>query len=282
MAIHMRDYRVESIVEFGRGLDHITYKVNDELIVRFGTEVDVARLAAEVDREARLLTTVAEISPLPVPKPVFADAQQGCLAYFQVPGVPLLDVPERRRLTGGPVLAATLGDFLAALHTSPIDAMRAGVDADAVPLAQWRQEAAEFFVALAEHLPAVHQPSIEVFLSAAPPDDPHALVFSHNDLGIEHVLVDPIQWVVTGIIDWSDAAIVDPAYDFGLIHRDLGPTALDAALTHYRNRDLAALRERAVFYARCSVFEDLAYGLETGQRTYVDKSLGALTWLFPA
>jgi len=30
---------------------------------------------------------------------------------------------------------------------------------------------------------------------------------------------------VTGIIDWSDAAIVDPAHDFGLLHRDLGPAA---------------------------------------------------------
>jgi hypothetical protein len=42
-----------------------------------------------------------------------------------------------------------------------------------------------------------------------------------------------------------------------------------------------ALQERAHFYARCSVFEDLAYGLQTGRDTYVDKSLAALAWLFP-
>jgi aminoglycoside phosphotransferase (APT) family kinase protein len=89
---------------------------------------------------------------------------------------------------------------------------------------------------------------------------------------------------VTGIIDWSDAAIVDPAVDFGLLYRDLGPAAADAAMGSYRTGtdDLVTLAERAVFYARCRVFEDLAYGLETGRVAYVDKSLAAMAWLFPA
>jgi hypothetical protein len=46
--------------------------------------------------------------------------------------------------------------------------------------------------------------------------------------------------------------------------------------------DLVTLAERAVFHARCRVFEDLAYGLETGRGTYVDKSLAAMALLFPA
>lgn len=88
---------------------------------------------------------------------------------------------------------------------------------------------------------------------------------------------------MTGIIDWSDAAVVDPAHDFGLLLRDLGPAAVRAALSGCRTDTdgLAALSERAVFYARCSVFEDLAHGIETGQGKYVDKSLAALEWLFP-
>jgi hypothetical protein len=45
--------------------------------------------------------------------------------------------------------------------------------------------------------------------------------------------------------------------------------------------DLDTLAERAVFYARCSVFEDLAYGIRTGRDAYVDKSLAAMAWLFP-
>jgi hypothetical protein len=33
--------------------------------------------------------------------------------------------------------------------------------------------------------------------------------------GIEHVLVDQDTFAVTGVLDWTDAALVDPAYDFG-------------------------------------------------------------------
>jgi aminoglycoside phosphotransferase (APT) family kinase protein len=105
-------------------------------------------------------------------------------------------------------------------------------------------------------------------------------VFSHNDLGIEHVLVDPDTGAITGIIDRSDAAMVDPAYDVGLLYRDLGPVALDAILRSEPGAGDDGLRERAVFYARCNVLEDLAYGYEAGRPEYVDKSLAALRRLF--
>jgi aminoglycoside phosphotransferase (APT) family kinase protein len=158
------------------------------------------------------------------------------------------------------------------------------IDTDDEPLAEWRRDAAETYPRVAAQVPLGHRRAIKAFLDASPPDDGYTLAFSHNDLGIEHVLVDPGTWTVTGVIDWSDAAIDDPAYDFGLIYRDLGPRALDAAVGSYRTdaNDVERLRQRAVFYARCSVFEDLAYGVETGQSRYVDNSIAALEWLFPA
>jgi hypothetical protein len=86
-------------------------------------------------------------------------------------------------------------------------------------------------------------------------------------------------WIRTS---WSDAALTDPAYDFGLLYRDLGPAALDLALNTYQADDTTALRQHPVFYARCSLFEDLAYGIRSGLSAYTDKSLTALEWLFPA
>ena len=88
----------------------------------------------------------------------------------------------------------------------------------------------------------------------------------------------PATLAVTGVIDWSDAALVDPACDFGLILRDLGPDALTAAVRAYGGPVSTA---RASFYARCKLLEDLAYGLRTGRDAHVTKSLTGLTWLFP-
>jgi aminoglycoside phosphotransferase (APT) family kinase protein len=266
VAAHLPGYQVRSLTRLGAGLDNVAYEVNGELIVRFGT-------GANTDREARLLTAVGNFSPLPVPVPRFTDA--GCLAYPKLPGVPLLDVAG---IDGVPV-AAALGGFLAALHAAPVERMAKLVGTDDLPVDEWRREARETYSAVSANVPSPYRRRIEAFLETPPPDDPDKLAFSHNDLGIEHVLVDPLTGGVTGVIDWTDAAIVDPAFDFGLIHRDLGPAALDAALGAYGTVP-GGLRERAVFYARCSVFEDMAYGLETSRERYVTKSLVALEWLF--
>ncbi len=242
---HLPDYQVESVVQVGAGLDNLAYQVNGELIVRFAKEPDPARL----DKQARLLAAVAAISPLPVPAPTFIDAEHGCLAYVKLPGVPLLDMPRHERSEHGASIAATLGELLTALHAVPVDRWTDLVDTDDHPLIEWRREAARTYPTVAERIPAVHRRPVETFLAAPPPHDTYALVFSHNDLGIEHVLIDPVAWTVTGIIDWGDAAIVDPAYDFGLLYRDLGPTAVHVAVRGYRTdvNDVATLCERAAF-----------------------------------
>lgn len=283
VAAHLPGYRVESVGTLGAGVDNLAYEVNGELIVRFQTVPDPARVAAET----RLLGTVAGVSPLPVPVPVFTDPQRGCLAYRKLPGVPLLDLPRQRWSAHARSIAGTLGELLAALHAIPVDRLAGLVDLDDYPLTEWLREAADTYRTIAGQVPAAHRRPIEAFLAAPPPLEPpadrYAPVFSHNDLGIEHVLADPETWSVTGVIDWSDAAIVDPAYDFGLLHRDLGPAAVDVALRDYRaGTDLEGLRRRAGCYARCTVFEDLAYGIESGRHAYVEKSLAALEWLFPA
>ncbi|GAA0824627.1 phosphotransferase family protein [Streptosporangium amethystogenes subsp. fukuiense] len=282
VAAHLPGYRADTVTPLGEGQDNLAYEVNGELIVRFSQEADPVRRAMLVDREARLLTGVAGFSPVPVPEPRFTVAEQGCLAYFKLPGLPLLDLPPSERLSHGPSVAATLGGLLSALHAVPLDRLAGLVELDAPPLSEWLDEAVEIYPTIIKEIPETHRRTVQTFLDTPPPDGGYDPVFSHNDLGIEHVLVDPATGAVTGVIDWSDAAIVDPAYDFGLLYRDLGPAALEAALGGYRPGDLTALRERALFYGGCSLLEDLAYGLETGQNSYVSKSRTALEWFFPA
>ncbi|MGH8827248.1 MAG: phosphotransferase family protein [Jiangellaceae bacterium] len=283
VAAQLPRYRVDSVAVSGAGSDNTAFEVNGELIVRFSKEPDPAARADRVIREARLLAAVADISPIPVPRPTFTVAELGCLAYFKIPGVPLLDVPEPQRMRRATSVAAALGELLTALHAAPVDRMAELVDLDEQPMLEWRSEAAANYAAVAKYLPMIYRHTVEAWLATPPPADTHAPAFSHNDLGIEHVLVDPAGWPVTGVIDWSDAAIIDPAFDFGRIHRDLGPAAVDAALRSYGVDidGISGLRERAAFFARCSVLEDLAYGMETGQRAYIDKCRTAMAWLYP-
>jgi aminoglycoside phosphotransferase (APT) family kinase protein len=209
--------------------------------------------------------------------PVFVDPEHGCLAYRKLHGVPLLDLVHGPGSAGELDLSTVvdaIGGFLAALQAAPVAEFTGLVEVDHLGMAEWRDEAAEQFAGIAGAVDPVLVPAIRSFLAAPPPAGlaVDALVFSHNDLGAEHVLVDPSTGAITGVIDWSDAAIVDPAYDHGLLYRDLGEPALA--------RCPSALRERAVFFARCTVFEDFAYGLERGIDTYLRESRAAMAHLF--
>ena len=224
VAAHLPGYRIDSVARVGEGTDNLVFEVNGELLVRWSKEADPAARAARVEREARLLAAVADISPLPVPEPSVVDPEQGCLAYRKLLGRPLLDLPDAQRSEHGGSVGATLGELLTALHAAPVEPLARLVDIDDQPLGDWRREAAETYAQVAEEVPVEYRRRVEAFLDAPPPAHEWAPpVFSHNDLGIEHVLVDAGTWNVTGVIDWSDAAIVDPAVDVGLLYRDLGP-----------------------------------------------------------
>jgi aminoglycoside phosphotransferase (APT) family kinase protein len=281
LAEHLPAHAGGSVEPLGSGLDHAAFLVEGELVVRFAMGDDAGDRVA---REAGLLELVARHVQVPVPRVVCSVPERGCLAYRRIPGIPLLDVPLEVRAAHRLPVADTLGAMLAALHAVPTVDVAHLVDVDDTPPEQWLRDAAGAWETVAGRVPMRHHRPVEALLLAAPPPaGPRSAVFSHNDLGIEHVLVDPDSGAVTGVIDWSDAAIVDPAVDFGLLLRDLGPDALDAALARYPSQGagVPGLRERATFYARCRALEDLAHGLETGREAYLVAAMDALRRLFP-
>jgi aminoglycoside phosphotransferase (APT) family kinase protein len=269
---HLPDYRVRSLRRLGRGLDNTVYEVNDELLVRTSKAADSQTTRQEVAR----LAAVRELSPLPVPEVVFADEESGVIAYRKLPGEPLsrqlLDDPKR--------LAEPLGGFLGALHGISPGRMRELAPLDLYPAPTLLQDAELDYRDVEQHVPEAQRPLVERFLRDAPPDEPRTLRFCHNDLGAEHVLVDVRTSSITGVIDWTDAAVTDPAHDFALIYRDLGPEVFELTVSHYEFELDEEDRARVLFYARCALIEDLAYGLSTGPSHYADAALSHIPWTF--
>ena len=69
-------------------------------------------------------------------------------------------------------------------------------------------------------VPVAGRPAIEAALAARAPAPPRRRALIHGDLGAEHVFVDDGR--ISGVIDWGDAAIGDPALDHGRLLRDFG------------------------------------------------------------
>ena len=269
-------YEVRSVARLGEGLENVVYEVNGELVVRQSKDTDPTRRTDVTRREADLLVLVRDLSTVPVPGPIFADVEAGILAYLKLPGRPLMDHPVSEPAR----LAATLGQFVGRLHQIPVEVMEGLVPRDVESLAAWRQDAERDYREIAGQLPVAARRLVEDFLGRTPPAASDAVTFCHNDLGAEHVLVDVQANAVTGVIDWTDAAIADPMYDLALLYRDLGPEFFDLMLTEYEGRCDDADRERAAFYARCSLIEDVAYGVRTGARRYAEVGLAHLARTF--
>jgi aminoglycoside phosphotransferase (APT) family kinase protein len=260
---------MERGVPLGSGLDHEAYLVDGHLVVRHA-KAD----PAEVEREARLLETVAQVAPVPVPRPTAVDPKEGWLAYERLDGVPLIDVPAETRVAHAARLGAELGAFVRALRDADVPI----AERDDTSPNELLAEARDNYAAVKSALPASDRATVEAFLAAAPPPPATELAFCHNDLAIEHVLVAPDALQITGVIDWSDAALADPARDLGLILRDLGTSAFDAAMADHDEE----LRTRAIFHARCALLEDLVFGLTENRSEYADKSQAGLAWTFPS
>jgi aminoglycoside phosphotransferase (APT) family kinase protein len=268
LARHLPGYEVRTIAESREGLDNTVYEVNGELMIRRRRVAD----PAATRREVELLAVLRRLVATPVPEVVFADHDQAVIAYRKLLGEPLNlhPVPEPERLAG------PLGRLLSQLHGAPPGEMRDVAPLDLYPAPTLLEDAELDYRDVESHVPEEQRELVEAFLRRPPPGEPRALRLCHNDLGAEHLLTDTATSTLTGVIDWSDAAVTDPAHDFALVYRDLGPDVFDLVLSHYGHGFDRADRDRAVFYARCALIEDLAYGLGTGPRHYADAALAHL------
>ncbi|WDZ83302.1 phosphotransferase family protein [Micromonospora cathayae] len=263
-----------TVTALGGGTDHEAYDVDGVFVVRRQRDPDDDPTA--VDREARLLAVVASVSPVPVPEVVATDPRAGLLVVRKLPGTSLLDDPP----TDPTALVDQVTAFLLAVHGLPERLVAGLVEYDDDPLDVFLAEAAETLPRVAPALSPDARRGVERFLASPAPAEPSAVVFCHHDLGAEHLLVGRDRGTLTGVIDWSDAALTDPARDLGRLYRDLGPEFAARVCAGSDTRGDAGLLDRAAFLARCFLLEDLAFGLDTGDRRYTDAALRHLARTF--
>jgi len=241
-----------ALVELGHGLDNTAFLAHD-LVLRVAGDVDV-----DVEREARLLDALAPQLSIATPAARFADADTGVLAYSLLAGSPLLGRP------APPGAAARLGRFLRELHDVEPATVQDLVPTEDADPDEWLED-------------LTGPPELVDIVQASRPPPATGRVVAHADLGAEHILA--LDGRLTGIIDWSDAAITDPALDFARVLRDFGPLFLGDAIEAYGAQP--APMTRIEFLARCAALEDLAFGLETGRQEYATNAERSFGWLFP-
>lgn len=212
--------------------------------------------------ERRLLDALAPRLPVPVPRyrvlGALPDGRTPYVGYRRLPGTPLPEL-------SGTGLQQVAGCIAALQDVSLREAAEIGVPGDP---GDWRPAYEEWAAeverrtlpTLAPKAAAQTRSLLRTVLDLAPDDGTPVLV--HGDLRPMHVLHDPARGVVTGIIDWSAAAIGDPALDLAGFAATLGPgqtRCLAEALPAPRGDPTRV--ERALAWAAVEPVYELHFGL---------------------
>jgi aminoglycoside 2''-phosphotransferase len=273
--------RILSAEPIQEGWCSFVLDVNGEHIFRFARWPEIE---AQFRMEMRLLPELAPALPVAVPRFEFSWKDcPGCeipfVGYRKIPGVPLNRLPPSREL------ACQLAAILSALHRFPTArALELSVPDLRPP--RWQREYEGLYEWAQRSALPMLEPSArsavdsrwEAFLGdEANFRFPPALI--HRDLGAEHILCDPEENRATGIIDWGDACIGDPALDFVGLWADCGRSFAEQVAAEYGGEIGAAFWNRAAFYLAIIPFYYIQYAQQISDEALLREGVERLNRL---
>lgn len=228
----------EQIKVFADGWDYLVLVVNGQNAFRF-PRTKGEKYLQRLSTEANFLKQFYNKSPVLVPKlELHTDELEGnYVTYNFIPGVQFSkDLAKTFSKESLLVIAQKLGNFLTVLHSFPIEkAKNLGVE-QKDPTVEWKNNLEEIKKEISSQIPPKEQEWIvklyEDFLKLIQVS-PFEVRVIHFDIMPEHIIVNPDTQKITGIIDFTDIEIADPALDFCVLHW-YGNEFLQEVYKHYK------------------------------------------------
>jgi macrolide phosphotransferase len=267
------------------GLDFQVIQALDEnqqpWILRLPRRPDVLARAGNEYKVLQLLQ-----NKLPVAVPAWHIYTPALIAYPRLAGRPVADIDMEQKQyiwhldpeNLPPAFIASLAKALVALHAvKPEVAARAGLRVSSPE--QVRQTMAAQMDRVKKEL-GVAGPLWQQWQAWLAEDTywPRHTCLVHGDLQAAHILVDATS-AVTGLLDWTEAEVSDPAIDFVLFLAAFGERALTDLLAQYQlaggstwPRMPEHIRQRQAAYG----VNIALFVLESGQHDYLEMARTAL------
>jgi aminoglycoside 2''-phosphotransferase len=273
----------EAVTAIEDGWDSLVLDIEDTFIFRFPRRPETL---AGYAREAALLPALSRVLSTQVPKFEFSCLQdpnpEHCfVGYRKIHGLQL-----SAGLTNSSQIAFELANFLTTLHRFPVD------EAEKLTLSKadaliWQKTYLDFFVWIQEHVfPMLKAPirdqataiwegflNLEANFRFQP-------VLMHGDLCGDHVLCEEQREGLSGVIDWGDARLGDPAGDFAGLFFIGGPNLLKQVLKAYQGTVDATFLSRVAFYLAAIPFHQIRFGLQVGDQCHLEEGLHSLPVFF--
>ena len=248
----------------GHGQNNIVFRINGQFVFRV-PKYDAGLQALK--RETSLLKYICDKASLTTPYPEFIQLttlSRSFMGCSYIPGEPLWkQLLIEQTSTSQNTLAEQLGTFLRTLHQIPITAELSNLLPQADTASQWHTIFQQIRTKLFPYMRPDAQTSVidhfEAFLSQ-PQHFMYTSVLKHGDFGAGNILFDSSTGLISGIIDFGNASLGDPAYDFAGLLSSYGSDFVRYAAHSYPNFD--NLWPRIMFFQGTFALLEALFGLE--------------------
>jgi aminoglycoside phosphotransferase (APT) family kinase protein len=214
------EIELKVIKQLGEGFDNTVIQINGEFVFRFPRRPIAVTL---IQVENQLLPSIAGTLPFDIPEPVFFGKPSTIYPYpFTGYKIVKGHLPVEGSVANKIESAKRFAHFLKVLHSFPVEKARSlGVQPDGLRRldVSFRQKSLMENVSTLLKLGYNEQAyAVKDFVERlGDVDVQHPITLVHGDIHIRNVLLND-EGILTGIIDWGDVHIGNPAIDFSFLY----------------------------------------------------------------
>lgn len=248
------------------GQNNDVFIVNDALVFRFPK---YKKGIEQLRKETAILNYISEYISIPIPDPIYSSLEgleigKVFTGYKLIPGAPLwkdhfIEIKNTEVLNS---LSITLVQFLLELHSTPLDGISDNLKLDykhpAEEMSQLLQQIeGNLFPFIRQEAQKEITQSFEKFLEADSVQNLE-MTLIHGDFGASNILWVPESKEISGVIDFGNTRIGDPAYDFAGILSSYGEDFFNMCIQRYPNGQ--SISERVKFYKSTFALQEALHG----------------------
>ncbi|MGI8278243.1 aminoglycoside phosphotransferase family protein [Bacillus mycoides] len=277
------DLSIHSYMQNEEGWDNITVIINDELLFRFPRKLEYAN---RIPLEKELCTILSHsLQEIEIPKYHLlykndCNTVPFCSYYPLIHGEPLTSELvaklEKKKLE---VIITQLATFLATLHSIPLKRTETLGFPIEKTLTYWKELQTKLNQYFTNSLTSLQKSALNrlfenFFTCITKSTFQNAII--HADFTHHHILFNNLHKNISGVIDFGDAQIGDPAFDFAGLYYDFGREFTTSVYEQYSalisHRDPLLIHRITTFYQYSPLLHNLIYNIETNNEIILKKN----------
>lgn len=261
---------IDEVQTINQGWDNDILIINKEIVFRFPKS---EQFLTQVQDECVILQQLAlkkTVLKIPRYEMLYSGGKLKAVKYSFLQGQSLNE-NSIKNLNKNPENAKVISNFLSKLHSISLSELKKTHLHTIHTLDYWETLYASVKNHVFPILNSQQQDEVnEVFINFISnyPKFSYKKAVIHGDLSASNMLYDEEDGCLSGIIDFTDAQIGDPAFDFAGLYWNFGPDFTKKVLSYYcTNESKGLLFDRvSSFYGLQPVFHEWLHAIKTNQK----------------